>query len=70
VIYNAGMDPLNSGVSLSDITWREHTVSDFIGDTPAIFALAGGYTWGNKTMDEVVSWHRITIDLWASLETR
>lgn len=66
IIYNAGMDPLNSGVSISDIKYREQAVRDFIGDTPAIYALAGGYTWGNKTMDDVVDWHRITLDTWAN----
>lgn len=66
VIYNAGMDPLNSGVSMADITYRENAVREFIGDTPAIFALAGGYTWGNKTMDDVVDWHSITLNTWAS----
>lgn len=66
IIYNGGMDPINSGVSLSDIIWREKAVSDFIGDTPAVFALAGGYTWGNRTMEDVVEWHRITIETWAS----
>lgn len=66
IIYNAGMDPLNSGVSMSDIIYRENAVRDFIGDTPAIFALAGGYTWGNKTMDDVVDWHRITLETWAN----
>lgn len=66
IIYNAGMDPLNSRVSLNDIFYREKAVSDFIGDSPAIFALAGGYTWGDTTMDELVSWHRITIDTWAN----
>ena len=64
VIYNAGMDPLNAGVSLDDIVYREQAVREFIGDTPAIFALAGGYTWGNKTMDDVVNWHRITLNTW------
>ena len=64
VIYNAGMDPLNAGVSLEDIVYREQAVRKFIGDTPAIFALAGGYTWGNKTMDDVVDWHRITLNTW------
>ena len=64
VIYNAGMDPLNAGVSLDDIVYREQAVREFIGDTPAIFALAGGYTWGNKTMDDVVDWHRITLNTW------
>ena len=65
VIYNAGMDPLNAGVSLEDIIYRENAVRAFIGDTPAIFALAGGYTWGNKTMDDVVDWHRITLEKWS-----
>ncbi len=59
------MDPLNSGVSLDDIIYRENAVREFIGYTPAIFALAGGYTWGNKTMDDVVDWHRITLNTWA-----
>jgi len=68
IIYNAGMDPLNSGVSLKDIVYRENAVRELIGDTPAIFALAGGYTWGNKTIEDVVSWHRITIQTWADAE--
>ena len=66
IIYNAGMDPLNSGVSIDDIIWRETAVRSFIGRTPAVFALAGGYTWGRKSMDDVVSWHRLTIEKWAS----
>ena len=66
LVYNAGMDPLNSGVSLNDIIYREKAVREFIGETPAIFALAGGYTWGNKTMNDVVDWHRITLNTWAS----
>ncbi len=66
IIYNAGMDPLNSGVSINDIIYRENAVRNFIGDTPAIFGLAGGYTWGNKTMDDVVDWHRITLETWAN----
>lgn len=70
IVYNAGMDPLNAGVSISDIMYRENAVRDFIGDTPSIFALAGGYTWGNRTMDDVANWHRITIDTWASAENK
>lgn len=66
IIYNAGMDPLNSGVSLKDVAQREEAVREFIGDTPAIFALAGGYTWGETTMDELVDWHRMTLKAWAS----
>lgn len=68
IIYNAGMDPLNAGVSLADIQYREKAVREFIGDTPAIFALAGGYTWGNKTMDDVVDWHSITLNTWAEAQ--
>jgi acetoin utilization deacetylase AcuC-like enzyme len=68
IIYNAGMDPLNSGVSMKDIVYRENAVREFIGDTPAIYALAGGYTWGNKTMDDVVDWHRITLETWANAQ--
>lgn len=66
IIYNAGMDPINCGVSESKIQRREQKVREFIADTPAVFALAGGYTWGNKTMDDVVDWHRITIETWAA----
>lgn len=65
IIYNAGMDPLNSGVDIDDIIWRERAVDTFIGKTPAVFALAGGYTWGKKTMSDVVGWHRLTIQQWA-----
>lgn len=65
VIYNAGMDPINTGVSVSDVRTREKLVREFVGDTPAVFALAGGYTWGNHDMDELVSWHRMTIREWA-----
>jgi len=68
IIYNAGMDPLNAGVSLDDIQYREKAVREFIGDTPAIFALAGGYTWGNKTMDDIVDWHSITLNTWAEAQ--
>lgn len=65
IIYNAGMDPLNSGVSIKSIEAREDAVREFIGDTPAIFALAGGYRWGGATMEDVVSWHRMTLRAWS-----
>jgi acetoin utilization deacetylase AcuC-like enzyme len=64
VIYNAGMDPINTGVSLQDIEEREKMVRFYIGDTPAVFALAGGYTWGEYTMDDVVDWHLLTLKTW------
>ncbi len=65
IIYNAGVDIRNSGVSENDLVFREQLVRDFIGDTPAIFGLAGGYTWGRYTIDDVVAWHRLTISRWA-----
>jgi hypothetical protein len=65
VIYNAGMDPINDGVSEGVISYRERAVRDFIGDTPAIFALAGGYTWGGQTYEDITAWHRMTLNTWA-----
>ena len=66
VIYNAGVDPANVSMQITDktIAQREKLVSEWIGDKPAIFSLAGGYTWG-KTMDEVVNMHRHVISEWA-----
>lgn len=68
VVYNAGMDPINSGVSVADIVTRERIVRDSVDGTPAVFGLAGGYTWGHD-MSEVVDWHRLTLGEWASRVT-
>lgn len=68
VVYNAGMDPINSGVAVADIVTRERIVRDSIDGTPAVFGLAGGYTWGHD-MSEVVDWHRLTLGEWASRVT-
>lgn len=65
IIYNAGVDIRNSGVSEADLQTRERLVSEFIGKSPAIFGLAGGYTWGRYNIDDVVGWHRLTIAEWA-----
>jgi len=65
IIYNAGVDIRNSGVSEADLRAREKMVSDFISATPAVFGLAGGYTWGRYNIDDVVGWHRLTINEWA-----
>lgn len=65
VIYNAGMDPINDGVSEDVISYRERAVREFIGNTPAIFALAGGYTWGGETYEDITAWHRMTLNAWA-----
>jgi acetoin utilization deacetylase AcuC-like enzyme len=66
VIANMGMDPVNDGVDLHDIAERELLVRDFIGSTPAIFAIAGGYKWGGYSINDVAAWHRMTIAEWAS----
>ena len=65
IVVNAGMDPINAGVSIADVRERERLVRDFVGSTPAVFALAGGYTWGGYSMDDIVSWHRMTLEEWA-----
>ncbi|MEY3589144.1 MAG: Rhodococcus phage [Actinomycetota bacterium] len=66
VIANMGMDPINDGVAVDDMEVRERLVRDFIGSTPAIFAIAGGYKWGGYSIDDVAAWHRMTIKEWAS----
>jgi len=65
VIYNAGMDPINDGVSEDVVSYRERAVREFIDTTPAIFALAGGYTWGGETYEDITAWHRMTLNAWA-----
>ena len=70
VIYNAGMDPINDGVSEDVISYRERLVREFIGDTPAIFTLAGGYTWGGQTYEDITAWHRMTLNTWATTAMR
>jgi len=65
VIYNGGMDPINDGVQEDVISYRERAVREFIGDTPAIFALAGGYMSGGATYEDITAWHRMTLTTWA-----
>ena len=67
ILYNAGMDPINSGVSRMLVQERERMVREFVAGTPAVFALAGGYTSLRHSMDDVVEWHRMTIREWARL---
>ena len=63
VVYNAGMDIMNAGVRPEVAAIREHMVREFIGDTPAVFGFAGGYTAG-RGMEAVVAWHRLTLEAW------
>jgi len=69
VIYNAGVDPVNVvAVDSAMIAERERMVSEFIANTPAVFTLAGGYTWC-KEMSEIVDLHRHVIAEWAGHRT-
>jgi acetoin utilization deacetylase AcuC-like enzyme len=63
IIYNAGMDPINAGYSRHSLAYREELVAEvcLALEVPTIFALAGGYTWGSTSMDELVNLHRLTI---------
>jgi len=64
VIYNAGMDPINSGVSRNDLAEREELVAGAIKElgVPAMFTLAGGYSFGGFTMDDIADVHMMTVD--------
>jgi len=68
VLYNAGIDPINT-VNFQDpfdvLTKREQLVSKWIADKPSCFTLAGGYKWGNFTMEDIVEAHKINIDTWS-----
>ena len=61
IVYNAGVDPVNCGISFDEVKTREELVSDFVKDTPCAISIAGGYTWGGITMEEIVDLHRNTI---------
>jgi acetoin utilization deacetylase AcuC-like enzyme len=65
-IYNAGIDPIGShGIDENVITEREQMVSRFIGDSKAIFALAGGYSGRYTSRDDVAKTHLRTIYGWS-----
>lgn len=69
IIYNAGMDPFNAGISANDLLWREETVAQWIAErnVPAVFTLAGGYTWGGVTQDEITDLHLMTVEEFAKI---
>jgi acetoin utilization deacetylase AcuC-like enzyme len=65
VLYNAGMDPANnSGVSNADLALRERMVAEWAQERGLrlVYALAGGYTGGGITMEDLVALHRLTVD--------
>jgi len=72
MIYNAGMDPVNDGISASSLSRREELVASFIqnNNIPSIFTLAGGYKWGGFTMDDIASFHMMTVEAFAKVESQ
>jgi acetoin utilization deacetylase AcuC-like enzyme len=64
VLYNAGMDPANTGVSTADLALRERMVAEWAAERGQrlVYALAGGYTGGGIGMDELVALHRLTVE--------
>lgn len=64
VLYNAGMDPANSGVSTADLALRERMVAEWAAERGQrlVYALAGGYTGGGISMEDLVALHRLTVD--------
>lgn len=67
VIYNAGMDPANSGVTFADLALREDMVAGWAAERgfPLAYTLAGGYLGYNISSADLVSLHRLTIDSFA-----
>lgn len=70
VIYNAGMDPINSGVPYEDLVEREALVAAWIRDRnyPAVFTLAGGYATGGITNQQIVDLHMLTVSAFTNIE--
>jgi acetoin utilization deacetylase AcuC-like enzyme len=62
VLYNAGMDPVNTGVDSATLNKRESLVARWLGDLelPSVVAIAGGYTERGITMQQLVDLHRLT----------
>jgi len=66
VLYNAGMDPFDSGVSKGMLEIREQKVAEWAAarEHPLVFALAGGYT-SRLSMAELVDLHLLTVGAFA-----
>lgn len=67
VIFNAGMDPFDDGVSFDDLGWRDHTVATAlsIAEVPAVVVLAGGYTSDRLSSKRLTAEHRSTLRAFA-----
>ena len=68
VLYNAGVDPSDSGVTAGQLDRRDRRVCEWAGAAgmPLVFTLAGGYTHG-RTMDELADLHLQTVAAAADL---
>jgi acetoin utilization deacetylase AcuC-like enzyme len=78
VIYNAGMDPYDEGITYEMLAERERLVVEFMQGRQGIFALAGGYLsqprWYNGVIvDQGLSWdglvnlHLLTVEAWSKV---
>jgi acetoin utilization deacetylase AcuC-like enzyme len=69
VLYNAGMDPANSGVSALALNRREELVADWIRTSghKAIYTLAGGYTGISISSTDLTNLHNLTIKAFTSI---
>jgi len=68
VIYNAGVDPVNCAnfdEPFATMKARDAMVAEWVGQRPAIFTLAGGYTTG-FSLDDIVNMHVGTVRAWAN----
>lgn len=67
VLYNAGMDPFNTGVGSAVLRTREQMVAEWSAAQacPTVVTIAGGYTSTDITMDRIVSLHRSTFEEFA-----
>ena len=69
VVYNAGMDPANSGVSAAALKQREELVAEWVAESghKTAYTLAGGYTGHAISMDDLTNLHNLTVEAFASL---
>ena len=70
-IYNAGVDPINCGVTAAQLACRESMMADFFQrqGKPVIVTMAGGYTWDSNTMDDIRDLHIDTLQQMSTVKT-
>lgn len=69
-IYNAGVDPINCGVTADQLAARERYMAEFFRrqGKPVIVTMAGGYTWDSNTMDDIRDLHIDTLTQMSTVE--